>query len=372
MNNPHVSCTFSKPLADSRDYPPTRFPASPPSESAAPPTAPLLREPPTGTAGAMRAPRARYGIALAARALLPRGAVVLVPAYHCPAMIEPLLWAGCRVDFYRMRPDLTPAPDDFLRRLASADAVLLTRYFGFNSAVDDCAALARKAGKLIIEDLAHTAFSSRLVGDLAVTSLGKFFPCTEGAELFIADPEHYRRITATRKAMHVSKTAWRAKDVVRRLRRRLGRRTHAAEFRYFDSLEMSRPIEDNHFIASNGLSEATIAEHRRANYLRLEQVVASTLPSAMVFGPLPNDQVPYVFPLLLPTNRGFHALRQAGIPVQRWEELAKTSCPVSLNYRERLLQLPIHQAMTDSQVGHVAETLHRFLDKSQQRDRHGR
>lgn len=366
MSSTYASCSFSEPLANSRDYPPVLFPASPVSQDAGRSTI-VHRDLPIGASWVIGTPRARYGIALSARALLPRGALVLVPAYHCPAMIEPLLWAGCRVAFYHMTRDLAPEPGSFRHQLEAADAVLLTRYFGFESAVGDCAALARDAGKLVIEDLAHAAFATHLTGDVAVTSLGKFFPCVEGAELFIADHEHYRRVTSTLKVLRTPKAAWKARSVMRRLRRRLGNRKPTSEFRYFDTQQMSRPANDTLNIGSGGLSEAEIAQHRRTNYLRLEQLVASTLPAGMVCGPLPEGLVPYVFPLLLPNASGFHSLRQAGIPIQRWEELAETNCAISSDYRQRLVQLPVHQAMTATQVTHVVETLDRLIGDGQQR-----
>jgi len=276
-------------------------------------------------------------------------------------MVEPFLWAGCQIRFYNVGPHLDPDPDSFERQLASVDAVLLTRYFGFDCAATEYGTQARRAGKLVIEDLAHSAFSDHITGDIAITSLSKFFACDEGAELFVADDAHYRTLNASARALRQTPLVWRAKDTIRRLWRRIpGTAQRDTRYRYFDTLQMTRPVERATPQFTGGPPDNCISTLRRAHYLRLETVVAKTYPAGMICGLLPTGIVPYVFPLLLRRASDFHTLRQAGIPIQRWEELASTGCEVSCDYRHKLVQLPIHQAITSSQMADLEEVLGQY------------
>ena len=93
------SITFSKPLADSRDYPEPVFPALPWVHGS---SSPRTRQYPTAVGATLLTTHARYGLALIAKAELHQGDLVLLPAYHCRALVEPFLWAGCRIRFYTM------------------------------------------------------------------------------------------------------------------------------------------------------------------------------------------------------------------------------------------------------------------------------
>jgi perosamine synthetase len=352
---------FSLPLANSADYPPVQFSATP-STCPHTVTAPVERIRPEGAEGVIYCHRARYALALAAHALLPTRARVLLPSYHCPAMVEPFLWAGCRVDFYHMNPDLSPEPESFKRLLAEADAVLLTRYFGFDSGIEESVAIARCSGVLVIEDLAHAAYSRKLSGDVAVTSLTKFYPCTQGAELIVRKAEHHGAALTAKGSLENHKVVWPIKHAGRRVLRKLGLASTSPGFRYFDPLQVHRP-ESQRPNSTNQIAEEEIIGIRRQHFFQLQALVGELDPRGILPGEPPRDFAPYVFPLVIPRASIFHELRNAGLPIQRWEELIQTGCKVSNDYRHRLVQLPIHQAVTPAQFHHMLETVRRSLTK---------
>ena len=79
----------------------------------------------------------RSAIALATLCLLQwagsRRTTVLVPAYLCPTMIQPLTELGLAVQFYPVADDLSVDPDQILKRIGDHTlSVMLLRYFGFN------------------------------------------------------------------------------------------------------------------------------------------------------------------------------------------------------------------------------------------------
>ena len=76
-----------------------------------------------------------------------------------------------------------------------------------------------------------------------------------------------------------------------------------------------------------------------------------------MFTALPDDAVPYVFPLLLERpETQYPALRNSPVEVLRWEHIDAGDCPVCEDYQDRLVQLPCHQGLTAADLaGIVAE-----------------
>ena len=70
----------------------------------------------------------RVAIALALREMgVGPGHEVLVPAWHSPSMIPPVLWRGARPVFYRLRPDASIDLDDLAAKIGPATrAVMVT------------------------------------------------------------------------------------------------------------------------------------------------------------------------------------------------------------------------------------------------------
>ena len=82
-----------------------------------------------------------------------QGRSVLVPAFHCPTVVDPILRAGYRVIYYEITPDLKVDCADVLRKLSDdVAAVVLINYFGFPADIDPILADCRASGALIIED----------------------------------------------------------------------------------------------------------------------------------------------------------------------------------------------------------------------------
>ena len=102
-----------------------------------------------------------------------------------------------------------------------------------------------------------------------------------------------------------------------------------------------------------------VMRRRRENYQHWLAGVQGLQGVQPLFPELPDGVVPYAFPLL--TDAGglvFHALKLAGIPIWRWEDVAKTECPVSLDFRLRLLQLPCHQDLSREEIDWMLRVLH--------------
>jgi hypothetical protein len=101
---------------------------------------------------------------------------------------------------------------------------------------------------------------------------------------------------------------------------------------------------------------------RRQHYRKLLDTL-SDIPAARPLHPsLPAQVVPYVFPLVLSEpERSFEELWAAGVPMYRWENVARDSCRVARTYETSLVQLPCHQELSDAQLEWLATTARRVL-----------
>ena len=133
---------------------------------------------------------ARTGLRLIARAIQEyRGGPVLLPAYLCPAMIQPFQAEGLAVEFYPIGADLTVDVATLmgLVQMARPGAVLFVNYFGFLVSPMVQAALQEiKKRSWLIEDCVQGSLieqSSSVVGhlgDFIVTSFRKYLPVPDG------------------------------------------------------------------------------------------------------------------------------------------------------------------------------------------------
>ena len=102
----------------------------------------------------------------------------------------------------------------------------------------------------------------------------------------------------------------------------------------------------------------------RQQHYRYLSAALKNLPHCQVLFPeLPDGCVPYVMPLLLLNpQRHFAQLKKAGVPLLRWEELVVNDCPVSNDYRLKLVQVPVHQSLTHAELEWLVHQLQQILD----------
>ncbi|MEE4660383.1 MAG: DegT/DnrJ/EryC1/StrS family aminotransferase [Halieaceae bacterium] len=340
---------FLPPLADSRDFP-----------------APVVRATPGGSQLASTAQRrwpdmaavrlvdrARTALFLVAQYLAP--ARIWVPAYHCPAMIEPFLAAACEVRFYPVTVDLSPEAGYLEQRLQRGDALVAVRYFGFDCGIHRIADLCRERDVRLIEDLAHAAYAHAPCGDFAVTSLVKFLPITGGAELILPDTGAATALDRLHGSLP-GPARVRFRQQARRVGRRLGLLgSDGSEYRYFDPRRIQRGVP--HAIESviRQSDHEAICSRRQQNFRYLYQHLKDSALGRPLFDDLPGQVVPYVFPFLLHEVETFGHVRRGAVQALRWEELAPTPCDVSETYRGRLIQLPVHQGLDAMQMQRMVD-----------------
>jgi len=325
----------------------------------------------------------RYALAEALRrAGAAQHKAVLIPAFHCRVMVEPLLYLGGTPCFYPLtaglQPDFAVLSELLTQSPVPVVAMLLPHYFGFPNALDEAEKFCLEHGIALIEDCAHAFYGrsgGRLlgsVGSYAIASPWKFLPIRDGGVL--------RDNTGGKAVRHVA-PSWlaEAKALAAMLQtgvERVWQRGALPEINAEALCAQARMIaaRDGGHMPEPGLKEflperaamsalrssiwgtrhashGRVAHCRRENYSQWLAGVRELKGVQALFPDLPDGVVPYAFPLLIDVaGLGFHLLKLAGIPLWRWEDMAVTDCAIARDYRIRLLQLPCHQGLSAEQL----------------------
>ena len=326
----------------------------------------------------------RAALALALRHLgVGPGDEVLVPAYHCVAMIGPITSLGATPRFYRMQADLSVQLEDLRRRATERTrAVLGVHYFGFIQDLTELRSFCDSTGIALIEDCAHAFYGERngtavgRFGDLAIGSLIKFFPVFDGGCLVsyrrhLSDVELHRNGVASslkaavnmleRGLAFADSSFWRrvpaAAASLRRVRsgRSAAYIPSAGEGGFgFDPSQSRRRMTWPSRLVWRLSDQRRLIQRRRGLYAAYLRALADLPGGRPLYGHLPDGVVPYVFPYVLnDPGVSFDALWNEQIPLYRWEDVAGDVCPVSSGYRSALIQFPCHQELSDEQAAWI-------------------
>lgn len=337
----------------------------------------------------------RTAIALALKDIgITEGDEVLVPAYHCTSMIEPVTWSSATPVFYRVNNDTSVNLDHVARIISrSCRALLITHYFGFPQNLTQIRAFCDKHKLVLIEDCAHAFFGEYggrplgSIGDYAICSSMKFFPTYDGgclissretikdirldsaglafeAKAVVNTLEHsleYRRLNAIRYLLKLPLTI---KDVLwKKFKsnridvsdREIG--PGASEGAYgFDPRWLNTRMSIWSRIIMAISSSSRIVDQRRKNYLHLLRELSGISGGTPLFMQLPDGVVPYVFPFRVDEpERVFPILKQQGVPIIRfgeylWPGVDSSTCPISIDLSRRIFQFPCHQELRRGEI----------------------
>ena len=331
----------------------------------------------------------KTGLAWTFKALgLQPGTQVLMPAYHCMAMIEPLEWFGLEPLFYRLNEDLSIDYADLESRLdEDCKALVAVHYFGFPQDGPRLRAFCDDAGLALIEDCCHSFFGSDRgqalgsFGDFAVGSLPKFFPFQSGGCVVssrrdlpreslappgsIADmqvlvrelqtAQYYDRLQNLR-ALTLGAAALTKALLLLGLGRDLARLQSSPKSLEFSASRLARNIR-------LACDPEDMASRRRQNYEAICRSLAD-LPGVTLLKPqLDAGVVPYMIPLRIPAlRRLFAEMEDRALPMQRFgqflsPDLDPALCPVSSDLSHHGLQLPCHQSLQPEEIHWMVEQL---------------
>lgn len=331
----------------------------------------------------------RMAIAAAVKHMgLGQGDKMLVPAYHCTSMIDPLLWASVEPVFYRINEDLSVDLDDIRRKCdGQTKCILVAHYFGFYQDIERIRKFCDEEGLLLLEDCAHAFFGEYAgrpvgsIGDYAIASPIKFFPIYDGGCLVSSsrDLSAIKQVKAgvgfqARAAFNPLEKAVRygrlqplnplfrfgfaSLNAIWKVIKSIGQSDSggappdAVNGGYgFDPRWVNVGMSGVSHILMNQISTERIIQRRRENFAKLAESFKEIPGCKVLFDAVDQSVVPYVFPLVIEDHkRVFYELKMQGVPIYRWEELRGGGCEVSSRYSKKLLQFPCHQELTKSEV----------------------
>ncbi len=336
----------------------------------------------------------RVAIALALRQMkIGKNDKVLLPAYHCSSMVEPVIWADATPIFYKIGWDTSVDLDDIRTRLDSSTKLLLvTHYFGFPQNLAKIRSFCDENNIMLLEDCAHAFFGEYdgrplgSFGDYAIASAMKFFPIYEGGCLVSSRHEIA--------SLHLESAGpgFEMKVALNTLEKGFdyGRLKFLKNFIYlpmgfkdfiWNSIKKRVPSEkttlgpgasdggyefetkwlskQSSFISKyliKQVSKNRIAIKRRENYIALQEALMGLPKCRPLFSDLPEGVIPYVFPLIADQpEKIIPVLKNAGVPVIRfgeflWESVDARICPVSIDLSRTVLQFSCHQELRPEEL----------------------
>jgi perosamine synthetase len=347
----------------------------------------------------------RVAIALALQQMkIGKGDKVLVPAYHCASMVEPVIWLGATPVFYKINPDTTVDLGDIKRKLGSDTKVLMaTNYFGFPQNLADIRRFCDGNGLLFLEDCAHSFMGEYegkplgSYGDYAIASAMKFFPIYDGGCLISSRHqvsglrlesaglgfELKAALNAVEKGFAYGRMAfleallsipiWLKTVIWSGMKSGGAVKTTSLSpgasdggFKFEPSwLDKRSSLFSRVLIRT--VSKSRIAEKRRKNYQTLHRSLANLPGCSALFPTLPDGVSPYVYPLVCKNLKTvFPLLKNAGVPVIRfaeflWEGVDDSVCPVSVELSEQCMQFPCHQDLRPEELNWMIEEIRALI-----------
>jgi perosamine synthetase len=318
---------------------------------------------------------------------------VLVPSFHCPTMVSPIVQAGLQPEFYALAANGLP---DTERLNPDAMAVIAFHPFGLTQSMAVLRAWCDRHGVALIEDCAHALFGhagERPVGtwgDYATASLTKFLPVPE-AGLLASNRHPLRPIALQAQGIKAELKAWVELLEVAALYERLpglnamlGWRARRAwsrqpttgpmppppdtETAWMSMSDMAR-VERAPLAASRWLAQPRPRQRdvlRRSEHFARYARHLDVLNGAGRPPKLPaQGAAPYAYPLWVRDAKQAEGLYQFAraeqLPVYRWDRVWP-SCPeltddAGLPWQRQILQLLCHPSLSSKQVEAVARRL---------------
>lgn len=346
----------------------------------------------------------RVAIALALKQMgIGKGDKVLIPAYHCPAMVEPVIWTEAEPVFYKIQPDTSVDLDDIQAKLDnSVKLLLVAHYFGFPQNLTKIRNFCDKQKIFLLEDCAHSFFGEfggrplGSYGDYAVASSMKFFPIYEGGCLIstrnnieqiqlhsaglsfevkaavnaLEKGFEYNRMNLLKRTLLVpiwfKDYIWKSLKHKTASKKSIGPGASDGGFGFEASWLNKRSSFFSRYLITFA-SKARIAIKRRENYNILLEGLTGLPGCKPLFHNLPAGIVPHVFPLLVDNSQEiFPILKQSGIPIIRfgeylWRGMDESICPNSINLSRNLLQFPCHQELKPEEIKWMIAQIRRIF-----------
>lgn len=328
--------------------------------------------------------------------------IVLVPTYHCPTMIAPVLLADCKPAYFGIREDGLPDLLNVDSMIGvQARAMIVSHYFGLAQSLREVREWCDERGIVLIEDCAHCYFGQAgerpigAWGDYCTASLSKFLPVPEAGLLGSAS-RSLRPLTLSHQGTKAQiKGCADVVEIAVRHRRLPGLNSVLS---YFFKLKQKRGMSDGcgeqqtsetesaammmlssdmgrisrqplaaAMLLRRALPRGRIVARRQRNFSLYARLLVG-LRGAKALVSLPDKPIaPYVFPLWVEdADRVYQALKAEGFPVFRWDRIwpGTPTLPqdAGLRWSRHVLQLLCHQDLAEGDIRRCTARLHLLLE----------
>jgi dTDP-4-amino-4,6-dideoxygalactose transaminase len=343
------------------------------------------------------------------RALPPRrGQSVLVPAFHCPTIIEAIRHAGYRPLFYRVTRDLSLDAEDVRHKISrDVAAIVVVHYCGFPADTAPLLELRQQHGCLVIEDWAHSFLNAQdgsitgETGDAAVFSFYKLVPTGVGGGLRINNPAALQYQPASGR-LESRRLIVLAKRLLEELIQNSGPVSLRTIFQFLESLRVDlkkkRSASQDSAISTvrwdpywfdlklastrmPRLSQlllrssdfSSLIAIRRRNYGLLTEHLREHPSMRAVFPHLPDKVCPLAYPVICDDRSRYDwRLRAAGVPVFTFGEILhpllgdsdRRTVEDAVYLSRNLLLIAIHQNLPSEVVVGAARTINDLLQQA--------
>lgn len=347
----------------------------------------------------------RAAITLALKhANIQAGDEVLIPAYHCEAMVAPAKWLKAKVIFYRIHRNTSANFEDIVKKLTpNTKAIIVTHYFGFLQNLEQLREFSDQNNLILIEDCAHAFFGENRqhavgkIGDYCIASSMKFLPLYEGGilcseknnldDLKLNSPAlnfqlkslinileksiKYNRLSSLGKVFnslfYIKNLLW---STLKKLKGQQSTQIGpgSSEGGYgLDSEWVYKTCSQTSKWIINHTDLNSTAYQRRINYQKIHQSLSSLPNCNPLFSELPEQIIPFVYPLYVNNPEYyFKKLKMLGIPIWRFgefldSEVTEQIFPISVEYSQHIFQFPCHQSMTEQELDWMLDTISQTL-----------
>jgi len=317
---------------------------------------------------------------------------VLAPDYYSGNEIAAIRAAGASVVHYPIRRNLEPDLDALSRivKRTSPRVVYVIHYLGWPQPMEEIEYLCRRSGAILIEDCALSLLSQcdgrwlGTTGDYSVFCLYKTLPVPNGGLLIRNNPalpdldlsvlERCPALTAAGRSVELAFETLRSRanaagKALFVMKQTIGMTLRAARVRQVPIGKIGWNIAHVNIAMSvfsdrvmRTLDYDLIRERRRNNFLLMRQRLEGRV--RMLRQDLKEGVCPLFFPILVrDKHAAARALWQRDIgAVEFWNDRQDNPAigPDARYLRKHVLELPIHQGVTSSQVEYIAEEVLRL------------
>lgn len=333
---------------------------------------------------------------------LPPSSTVLVPSYHCPTMVAPVVLANLNVAYFGLRADGLPNLEAIDAVTAKkCTAMIVSHYFGLARSLAEVRRWCDERAIALIEDCAHCYFGQageRPVGawgDFSTASLSKFFPVSEGGLLASAHrpildlrlspaslraqakgwvdvlelATEYKRLAGLNNALAF---LFRLKNSRRRPEEETGDSEPSTTDEMLRGCDMARVAQAPLWASMTlkaVLPRGRIIAKRRQNFTLFAshfECLRGARPLFHVNTASFPQIAPYVFPLWVDdADRVYLGLRAQKMPVFRWDRTwpgaPRLADDAGAPWSRHVLQLLCHQDLSPVDIARTAQAIRRLL-----------